>query len=60
MTQGNFDWCLHALLFLHTERVIKAQMEKRQRLQDNEEEDEGEGEGEDEGLMLTKSEDMNV
>ena len=45
MTEGNFDLCLHALLFLHTECVIKAQMEKRQKLQDNEEEDEGEDEG---------------
>ena len=54
MTQGNFDWCLHALLFLHTERVIKAQMEKRQRLQDNEEEEEDEGEGEDEGFDVDR------
>jgi hypothetical protein len=31
MKPSNFDWCMHALLFLHTERVVKAQQEKQQR-----------------------------
>ncbi len=38
MTIGNFDWSLHALLFLHTQRVIKAQREKLKRQQRSEEE----------------------
>lgn len=40
MTVSNFDWTLHALLFLHTQRVIRRQTQKRQ---DNEgvEEDAG-------------------
>ena len=28
MTPGNFNWFLHSLLFLHTERVIEAQDER--------------------------------
>ncbi len=38
MTIGNFDWSLHALLFLHTQRVIKAQSDKLKRQQRSEEE----------------------
>ncbi|TDL13563.1 hypothetical protein BD410DRAFT_735206 [Rickenella mellea] len=38
MTIGNFDWSLHALLFIHTQRVIKAQMDKLERQQRSEEE----------------------
>jgi hypothetical protein len=33
MTPGNFDWSMHALLFLHTERIINAQVEKAKRTQ---------------------------
>ena len=25
MTQGNFDWFLHAMLFYHTQKVIERQ-----------------------------------
>ncbi len=38
MTIGNFDWSLHALLFLHTHRVIKAQSDKLKRQQRSKEE----------------------
>jgi len=38
MTIGNFDWSLHALLFIHTQRVIKAQTDKLKRQQRSEEE----------------------
>ena len=30
MTIANFDWTMHALLFLHTKRVIQRQLKKRQ------------------------------
>ena len=36
MTHNNFKWYLHALLFLHTQQVIKRQMAK---VEDEEEED---------------------
>jgi hypothetical protein len=39
MAPGNFNWFLHSLLFLHTERVIKIQREKASRHQDSNEED---------------------
>jgi len=29
MTVGNFNWFLHTILFLHTERVLKKQVEKQ-------------------------------
>jgi hypothetical protein len=28
MTPNNFNWFLHSLLFIHTQRVIKAQQDK--------------------------------
>jgi hypothetical protein len=31
MTVDNFNWFLHAMLFLHTERVIKKQLDKEVR-----------------------------
>ena len=31
MAPGNFDWSMHALLFLHTECIINAQVEKVKR-----------------------------
>jgi hypothetical protein len=31
MTVGNFNWFLHTMLFLHTERVIKRQVEQQQK-----------------------------
>jgi len=40
MTPNNFKWYLHALLFLHTQWVIKRQMAK---VEDEEDEDEDDG-----------------
>ena len=40
MTPNNFKWYLHALLFLHTQRVIKVQIAKAERHNENEEEEE--------------------
>jgi hypothetical protein len=37
MTPNNFKWYLHALLFIHTQRVIKRQMEKAEDDEDDEE-----------------------
>jgi hypothetical protein len=51
MTPGNFNWFLHSLLFLHTERVIEAQKEKKQR-QDRTDDDENENEGENEDAHI--------
>jgi len=36
MTPNNFKWYLHALLFIHTQQVIKRQMDK---VEDEEDED---------------------
>ena len=44
MTVGNFNWFLHTMLFLHTERVIKRQREKGNMMDENEDEDEDEDE----------------
>ena len=30
MTIANFDWTMHALLFLHTKRIIQHQKKKKQ------------------------------
>ena len=40
MTPNNFKWYLHALLFLHTQQVIKRQMAK---VEDEGDEDGGGG-----------------
>jgi hypothetical protein len=47
MTVNNFNWFLHSLLFIHTERVIKAQKEKaeKQQARGGKDEDEGDIEG---------------
>ena len=39
MTPNNFKWYLHALLFLHTQRVIKRQMAKVEYERDENEDD---------------------
>ena len=43
MTQGNFNWLLHTMLFLHTVYVIN----KRKKAEKEDEEDEGTDEEED-------------
>ena len=40
MTPNNIKWYLHALLFLHTQCVIKVQIAKAARHNENEEEEE--------------------
>jgi hypothetical protein len=42
MTPNNFKWYLHALLFIHTQQVIKRQMNK---VEDEDEDDEDDDEG---------------
>ncbi|TDL30208.1 hypothetical protein BD410DRAFT_709462, partial [Rickenella mellea] len=56
MTVGNFNWFLHTILFLHSERVIQRQIEKQnggligsQNNDEEEEEEEALVEDEDEG-----------
>jgi hypothetical protein len=42
MTVDNFNWFLHCLLFIHTQRVINKQREKaKKRREEDEDEDEG-------------------
>ena len=41
MSPNNFNWLLHSLLFLHTQRVIKTQQDKA-RKSDNVDEDDDE------------------
>ena len=44
MTVDNFNWFLHYLLFLHTQRVIRKQREKvSKKNEKDEDEDEDEG-----------------
>ena len=50
MTVVNFNWFLHAMLFLHTERVIKKQLDKQRRreaIDDSDSDDEAESNMED-------------
>jgi hypothetical protein len=51
MTPNDFKWYLHALLFIHTQRVIKRQMDKVE----DEEEDEGDDD-DDEGIDIEEEE----
>ena len=43
MTAGNFNWLLHTMLFIHTQRVIQRQ-EKRGEGDVNEEDENSDGE----------------
>jgi hypothetical protein len=44
MTVDNFNWFLHCLLFLHTQRVIRKQREKaRKKNEKDDDDDDGEG-----------------
>jgi hypothetical protein len=42
MTASNFNWFLHAMLFIHTERVIIKQKQRSDDGEDDEDEDEDE------------------
>ena len=33
MTVGNFNWLLHTMLFMHTQRIIQLQREKQMRME---------------------------
>ena len=46
MTPNNFKWYLHALLFLHTQRVIKRQMAKVED-EDDDDDDDDDDDGDD-------------
>ena len=41
MTVYNFKWFLHAMLFIHTQRVIQKRTMKDRREEEEEDEDEG-------------------
>ena len=43
MTPNNFNWLLHSLLFLHTQRVIKAQWDKAKKSEDDDDETDTDG-----------------
>ena len=43
MTPNNFKWYLHALLFIHTQQVIKRQMVKVEEEEEEEEENYDDG-----------------
>ena len=45
MTPNNFNWLLHSLLFLHTQRVIKAQQDKVKKSEDDDDDDETDTDG---------------
>ena len=42
MTHNNFNWLLHSLPFLHTQRVIKAQQDKAKKSEDDDDDDDDE------------------
>ena len=53
MTPNNFNWLLHSLLFLHTQRVIKAQKDKEKRSNNsNDDDDDDDGETDTEGVNI--------
>ena len=43
MTPNNFNWLLYSLLFLHTQRVIKAQQDKANKSDDDDDETDTDG-----------------
>ena len=58
MTAGNFDWFLHTMLYLHTERVILKQVQKQRKRQRESrvetQDDSGSDEEEDVGIELNR------
>ena len=59
MTPNNFKWFLHSLLFIHTQRVIKAQKDKaRKKLEggDDDDDDDDDDEGDAEGIAIDRDE----
>jgi hypothetical protein len=51
MTPSNFKWYLHTLLFLHTQDVIKIQMAKAERQNEDVDDD-----SDDDGINLEEDE----
>ena len=51
MTQGNFDWFLHAMLFYHTQKVIERQQKSSswKRSCDGDSDSDGDGDDSDDG-----------
>ena len=41
MTVDNFNWFLHSMLFIHTQRVIRKQKEKERRRAEEDDDEEG-------------------
>ena len=56
MTVYNFKWFLHAMLFIHTQRVIQKQAIKNRREEDEEEDEEDEDEESEEGTDIEEEE----
>jgi hypothetical protein len=52
MTPNNFNWLLHSLLFLHTQRVIKAQKDKEKRSNNSNDDDDDDDETDTEGVNI--------
>ena len=48
MIVDNFNWFLHSMLFIHTQRVVKRQKEKEKKRAEGKEEDDEEEEEEEE------------
>ena len=68
MSAGNFDWFLHTMLYLHTERVIRKQKEKKKDVEgsenqsgeESEEESDGKSEEESDEESEEDDEDLSV
>jgi hypothetical protein len=56
MTPNNFNWLLHSLLFLHTQRVIKAQQDKAKISEDDDDDDDDDDETDTEGVNIDRDE----
>ena len=59
MTPNNFNWLLHSLLFLHTQRVIKAQQDKAKKSEDDDDgddDDDDDDETDTEGVNIDRDE----
>jgi hypothetical protein len=54
MTPNNFKWFLHSLLFIHKQRVIKAQKDKARKQQEGENDDDDERDAE--GIAIDRDE----
>src|ERR1700691_4858872 len=60
MTPNNFNWFLHSLLFIHTQRVIKAQQDKAKKSEDEDDDDDNGGGGGDDDDDETDTKGVNI